>query len=104
MLDKSICPIDFSATSKQVIKKIYGLQPWPVATASIGGSDLKVFKAVYTHRNYDKVAGTVVAADKNGIEVVCGDGESILITEVQASGKKRMAASDYLRGHPLEVV
>ena len=104
MLDKSICPIDFSATSKQVIKKIYGLQPWPVATASIGGSDLKVFKAVYTHRNYDKVAGTVVAADKNGIEVVCGDGDSILITEVQASGKKRMAASDYLRGHPLEVV
>ena len=104
MLDKSICPIDFSATSKQVIKKIYGLQPWPVATASIGGSDLKIFKAVYTHRNYDKVAGTVVAADKNGIEVVCGDGESILITEVQASGKKRMAASDYLRGHPLEVV
>lgn len=104
MLDKSICPIDFNTTSRQVIKKIYGLQPWPVAVAEIGGNDLKIFKAEYTGRNFDKAAGTVVAADNNGIEIVCGDGMSILITEVQASGKKRMPASDYLRGHPLEVL
>ncbi len=104
MLDKSICPIDFNTTSRQVIKKIYGLQPWPVAVAEIGGNELKIFKAEYTGRKFDKAAGTVVAADNNGIEIVCGDGMSILITEVQASGKKRMPASDYLRGHPLEVL
>ena len=104
MLDKSICPIDFTATSRQVIKKIYGLQPWPVAVADIGGNDLKIFKAEYTGHQFDKTPGTVVSADNNGIEIVCGDGMSILITEVQASGKKRMPASDYLRGHPLEVL
>ena len=104
MLDKSICPIDFPATSRQVIKKIYGLQPWPVAVADIGGNDLKIFKAEYTGHQFDKTPGTVVSADNCGIEIVCGDGMSILITEVQASGKKRMPASDYLRGHPLEVL
>jgi methionyl-tRNA formyltransferase len=104
MLDKSICPIDFTATSRQVIKKIYGLQPWPVAVADIGGNDLKIFKAEYTGHQFNKTPGTVVSADNNGIEIVCGDGKSILITEVQASGKKRMPASDYLRGHPLEVL
>ena len=104
MLDKSICPIDFTATSRQVIKKIYGLQPWPVAVADIGGNDLKIFKAEYTGHQFDKTPGTVVSADNCGIEIVCGDGMSILITEVQASGKKRMPASDYLRGHPLEVL
>ena len=104
MLDKSICPIDFTATSRQVIKKIYGLQPWPVAIADIGGNDLKIFKAEYTGHQFDKTPGTVVSADNCGIEIVCGDGMSILITEVQASGKKRMPASDYLRGHPLEVL
>ena len=104
MLDKSICPIDFTATSRQVIKKIYGLQPWPVAVADIGGNDLKIFKAEYTGHRFDKTPGTVVSADNCGIEIVCGDGMSILITEVQASGKKRMPASDYLRGHPLEVL
>ena len=104
MLDKSICPIDFTATSRQVIKKIYGLQPWPVAVADIGGNDLKIFKAEYTGHQFDKTPGTVVSADNCGIEIVRGDGMSILITEVQASGKKRMPASDYLRGHPLEVL
>ena len=104
MLDKSICPIDFTATSRQVIKKIYGLQPWPVAVSDIGGNDLKIFKAEYTGHQFDKTPGTVVSADNCGIEIVCGDGMSILITEVQASGKKRMPASDYLRGHPLEVL
>ena len=104
MLDKSICPIDFTATSRQVIKKIYGLQPWPVAVADIGGNDLKIFKAEYTGHQFDKTPGTVVSADNCGIEIVCGNGMSILITEVQASGKKRMPASDYLRGHPLEVL
>ena len=104
MLDKSICPIDFTATSRQVIKKIYGLQPWPVAVADIGGNDLKIFKAEYTGHQFDKTPGTVVSAYNCGVEIGCGDGMSILITEVQASGKKRMPASDYLRGHPLEVL
>ena len=70
MLDKSICPIDFTATSRQVIKKIYGLQPWPVAVADIGGNDLKIFKAEYTGHQFDKTPGTVVSADNCGIEIV----------------------------------
>ena len=36
-------------------------------------------------------------------EVACGDGRSLLITELQADGGRRMAAADYLRGHPVAV-
>lgn len=104
MLDKTICPIDFNSPAKLVIKKIYGLQPWPVATATIGGKELKIFKAEYTDHTSDKKSGSVISADNNGIEIACGDGNTVLITEVQASGKKRMSASDYLRGHPVEVI
>lgn len=102
MLDKSICPIDFSKSSRQVIKHIYGLQPWPVATAVIGGNELKIFSAQYTEHDSSKAPGTIVSA-KDGIEIVCGDHKTIMITEVQASGKKRMNCADYLRGHPLEI-
>ena len=70
MLDKSICPIDFTATSRQVIKKIYGLQPWPVAVADIGGNDLKIFKAEYTGHQFDKTPGTVVSADNCGNVII----------------------------------
>ena len=37
-------------------------------------------------------------ATKRGIEVACGDGISVLITELQAEGGKRMAANAYLNG------
>ena len=37
MLDKSICPIDWNKTPREVLKHIYGLQPWPVATMGASG-------------------------------------------------------------------
>ena len=51
----------------------------------------------------DKAPGTVVAADKKGIEIACGGDRTLLITELQAPGKKRMRAADYLLGHPIKV-
>lgn len=100
MLDKTMCPTDFSGTPRNVVKHIYGLQPWPTATAEFGGETLKLFAAQYTGHRTDAAAGTVVGTD-GGIEVACGNGETVLITEVQAPGKKRMNAVDYLRGHKL---
>ena len=101
MLDKSLCPLDYSKPARAVVKWIYGLQPWPVATAELGGVTLKIFSALLTHRRTDLAPGSVVSAGKDGIEIACGDGETVLLTEVQASGKKRMRAEDYLRGHKL---
>ena len=46
---------------------------------------------------------TILAAGKMGIEVACGDGKSLCITELQAEGGKRMAASAYLLGHPIQI-
>lgn len=47
--------------------------------------------------------GAVVSTDKGGLEIACADGETLLITELQAPGKKRMGAEDYLRGHQIKV-
>ena len=101
MLDKSLSPIDFSKPARSVVKWIYGLQPWPVATAVLGNDTLKIFDAVQTDHHTELAPGSIVCADKNGIEVACGGGETVLITQLQAPGKKRMAAADYLRGHKL---
>ena len=101
MLDKTMCPIDFNNTPRAVVKKIYGLQPWPVATAEIGGETLRVFGAAYSENKTEKAPGEVVSTGKNGIEIACADGTAVYITEVQAPGKKRMSSTDYLRGHKL---
>lgn len=103
MLDKSLSPIEWAKTPREVIKQIYGLQPWPVATAELDGKVFKIYSAEYTQNKTDKPPGSVVSAGKKGIEIACLDGETVLITELQAAGKKRMKASDYLLGHPIKV-
>ena len=103
MLDKSICLIDWNKKPREVLKHIYGLQPWPVATMELDGTVYRVFGAEYTNNKCSAEPGMVVGADKNGIEIACADGETLLITELQAPGKKRMKAVDFLRGHNIKV-
>ena len=102
LLEKSDSPIDWTRDARGVIKWIYGLQPWPVATAELDGTVYKIFAAEYTHTHTDKAPGTVVSTGKAGIEVACGGGETVMITELQSSGKKRMSAADFLRGHSIK--
>ncbi len=103
MLDKSICPIDWNKTPREVLKHIYGLQPWPVATMELEGKTVRVLAAKYTDGKTEKTPGAVVSTDKGGLEIACANGETLLITELQAPGKKRMGAEDYLRGHQIKV-
>ena len=102
MLDKSICPIDWNKTPREIVKHIYGLQPWPVATMELEGKTFRVFGAAYTERRTDKAPCSIVRADEEGIAMACADGQCLLITELQAPGKKRMKAADFLRGHRLK--
>jgi methionyl-tRNA formyltransferase len=102
MLSKEQSPIDWSKTPREIIKHICGLNPWPVATTELCGTCMKVYGAEYTDNKTDKAPGTVLNADnKLGIEVACGNGESILITRLQAGCGKQMSARDYLCGNPM---
>ena len=102
-LDKSMCPIDWNRTPREIMKQIYGLQPWPVATTDLGGLTLRVFAAESCNRTTDKAPGSVVSAGKQGITIACAGGETLTLTELQAPGKKRMKAADWLQGHPMTI-
>ncbi len=102
-LDKSFCPLNFTKPARLVAKQVYGLQPWPVATTEIDGVTLRIWAADVTGNHTSRAPGTLLAADKNGLELACGDGGTVLLTQVQPSGKKRMGAADWLRGHPVRV-
>ncbi len=101
-LDKSFSPIDWNKSPRSVVKWIYGLQPWPVATLELEGKTYRVFAAEYTENRTDKKPGQIVSAGNRGIEIACAAGETVLITQLQAPGKKRMEAADFLRGHPIK--
>lgn len=103
-LSKEMSPINWDRTPRAIVKQICGLQPWPCATARLGGTEFKIFAASYTNNRTSKAPGTLVHAGKDGLEVACADGETLLVTELQAAGGgKRMSAGAYLLGHPMEV-
>lgn len=94
--------VDWSKSPDELLCHIYGMQPWPCASAELGGVAFKLFGAEKTTTRTEKEPGKIVAVGKNGIEVACGGNSTIRITELQASGKKRMSAGAYLLGHPME--
>ncbi len=103
MLSKALCPIDWSRSPKELIDHVRGLDPWPVATMELRGKRFKVYALRPTEKTTDKAPGTPLAVTKEGLEMACGEGRVLLVTQLQAEGGKRMAAVDYFRGHPLEL-
>ena len=99
MLDKSMCPIDWNKTAQQVHDHVRGLNPWPCATAVIGGTFFKIHATVMAEGSGHP--GEILGLTKTGLRIACGEG-AVEIRLLQAEGGKRMAAPDYFRGHPLE--
>lgn len=99
MLDKSMCPIDWTKTAQQVHNHVRGLHPWPVATMELQGKTFKVHATRVVEGSGKP--GEILSLTKTGLRIACGEG-AVEIISLQAEGGKRMAAPDYFRGHPLE--
>ena len=103
MLSREMSPIDWNRPARAIDCQVRGLIPWPVATAELGGTKFKVFCVVKEDKQTNKASGTLLALTKKGLEIACGCGEVVTVTQLQAEGGKRMAAPDYFRGHPIEI-
>ena len=104
MLSRELSPLDWTRTARQLHDQVRGLIPWPATTTDIiGGQPVKIFEVEELGVATTAAPGTIVAAGKQGIDVACGDGVLLRIKQLQAQGGKRMAAADYLRGHPITV-
>lgn len=101
MLSKELSPMDWNRTAGQLHNQVRGLIPWPAAVTTLSGSRCKVFSTTVLPDHTAAAPGTILRADKAGIDVACGDGTILRIDELQPDGGKRMKAADYLRGHPI---
>jgi methionyl-tRNA formyltransferase len=85
-LDKTMSPIDWNRTPREIVKHICGLDPWPGATMELCGSVVRVFGAAYSDCITEESPGSIVRAGKDGLVVACRGGETLLIQELQAPG------------------
>ena len=89
--------IDFNKTTKEVFNQVRGLNSWPGAYATLDESNIKIWLCKKCDNSSDITPGTIINLDKNGMEVKTSDG-SILITELQVPGKKKMNIKDFING------
>ena len=101
MISKKMGLLDFGKSAEELERLVRGLNPWPSAFTFINGKTLKVWKASVLKTQAGKVPGTVLAADKEGIQVACGQ-NVLVLHEVQLEGKKRMEVDAFLRGYQLK--
>lgn len=103
MLSRALSPMDFTRPARALHDQVRGLIPWPAAVTELGGVRCKILATTVLDETTGKAPGSVIAADKKGLKLACGGGTVLRIDRLQADGGKRLAAADYLRGHPIPV-
>lgn len=99
-LSKEEAKIDWRQNAPMVARKIRAFNPVPTAWTLFQGKPIKIWAVNVLAQNGE--AGTVLAANNDGIVVACGEG-AVQITELQAAGSKRMSAAAFLAGNALRV-
>lgn len=102
MISKETAKIDWTKSAREIISLICGMNSWPVAHTLYMGELMKIYMAIMGKPSKSD-CGQIISADENGIEVVCGDGNTIVITDVQFKGSKQMKVRDWLNGHKIEI-
>ena len=100
-IDKSETRIDFARPAREVHNHVRGLSPAPGAwfqAAHEGRSErVKLLRTQLVAHTPSAPAGSVL---DDALTIACGEG-AVRVLEVQRSGRKPMAAAEFLRGFPL---
>ena len=96
MLKKEDGQVDWCRDARSIHNQVRGLAVWPVAYTFLDGQVLKMYRSRVSAGS--GLPGTVLRADKSGLEVACLTG-SLIIEEVQLAGKKRLDAASFLSGY-----
>jgi len=100
-ISKSDGLLPWELSAADLARRVRGLNPWPGAfTLMPDGKILKIHRAVAGDPGKTQRPGEAIPSQPGEIRVACGSG-CLSLLEVQVPGGKRMAAADFLRGHPL---
>ena len=98
-IDKELCKINLNQTSKEIIRLIKGLSPYPGAKLNFDNKNYKIIDCKKSDVNYSNKSTMFV--ENNKLYFNNFKNESIEILELQAEGKRIMKSSDFLRGNKL---
>lgn len=100
-LSKEEAKLDWQLSAAQLERNIRAFNPWPMAYLQLTDEQgnpqtLKVYQATVLP-SASQTPGTIISADKNGIQIATADGVLNLL-QLQPAGKKPMSVQDLLNG------
>ncbi|ERK05368.1 methionyl-tRNA formyltransferase [Serratia fonticola] len=94
-LSKEEARLDWSLSAEQLERCIRAFNPWPISYFTLDDQPVKVWQATVLAETANAEPGTIVHADKHGIQVATAQG-ILNLTQLQPAGKKPMSAQDLL--------
>ena len=104
-LSKAEAQIDWTSTAVQIDRNIRAFNPWPVAFIALDESNnLRVWGSMLSQENAQaQAAGTILAIDKQGVHVACGDEHAVCLSSLQWPGGKPLNAVQILQTQKLNI-
>lgn len=102
-LDKQEARLNWNQSAIQLDRQIRAFNPWPVAFFMVDDQSVRVWNAEVIYETQassidtSSKPGTVLRADKKGIEIACGE-NTLRLLQLQPPGKKAMDVSSFLNG------
>ncbi len=100
--------IDWTGSAFEIERRVRGFQPWPNAHTQFRGQRLVIYQAALRNApeefaagaqgGDESLAGEIREAHGDDLEVACGAGTRLQLSEVQLEGKRRMSARDFING------
>jgi len=93
-IEKAEAEVDWTQPAAVIERRIRAFDPFPGASGKLGGDTVKLWSArVGTDAG---APGTVLGTSPDGVRVACGEG-SLVLTELQRPGGKRVTAAQFLQ-------
>jgi methionyl-tRNA formyltransferase len=101
-IDRGMARVDWRLPAMKIAALIRALDPWPGATTTLSGKQIKLFAARVVHGDaVTRNPGRVARKTESTFQVETGKG-LVEIGALQVPGKRRLPARDFLKGFPLE--
>ena len=94
-IEKAEARLDFTQPASMLANKVRAFNPWPMTEAQVAGERLRIHAAVAVDEAHGRAPGTLLRADRDGLDIACGDG-ALRIRVLQREGGKPITAADYL--------
>ncbi|AOM41648.1 methionyl-tRNA formyltransferase [Xenorhabdus hominickii] len=94
-LSKDEAKVDWNLPAIQLERCIRAFNSWPVSFFLVDEHPIKIWQAEVITEQTNQAPGTIISADKKGIQVATTDG-ILNMTQLQPPGKKAMSAADLL--------